>query len=178
MDGDRTRRARRAKSDPHVVRSTATELVHQILVERNRLAANGSLVAEYDAHVRRLCDVLAWRHSEAFGKYEGCPRWTKAARASFVRFGRRVTSVQLAGDDALRHEHAYPRKELVDGLFALVAPTPNEVAGFLESHNIGVVVTAEEARRLDEHAGTRDDPFLRYRLAAVELEETSEDTDR
>ena len=109
---------------------------------------------------------MLWKPSEAYGKYDGCPYWSEGALASRGKYGRPVKDKRKFGADALRHEHVFPRKELVQKLFSLADPTSTLVGELVESLNIGVVVTVAEDERLPKQ-GTEPDPWERYRQGGV-----------
>lgn len=133
---------------PDKERQSAAELFVPLLLERRRRVTGGTLTLTNDRHLRELCSVLLWRYSEAAGKYRGCRFWTADALASMRKHGRLVTSKLRYGDEALSHEHLYPRQQQIAALFERDDPSPERVRARLDQLNIGVVVTEAEHRRL------------------------------
>jgi hypothetical protein len=86
---------------------------------------------------------------------------------SKAKHGRVVTSKLLYGQDALRHEHLFPRQQLIAALFEIEDPIEEQVRPRLARLNIGVVVTESEHRRLASQ-GQEIDPWNRYREAEIE----------
>lgn len=78
-----------------------------------------------------------WVWSEFYGKHKGCPwRSKKAMNIEDLR--------------TLIHEHAVPKKELIEKLFELKSPSPRKVFNLMEKFCIGVLITKEEDRNLRE----------------------------
>jgi len=137
-----------------------------ILRERKRLLEADEYTHAHHRHVRELCSKLLWKHSESRGKYDGCRYWSTGALKSRERHKEVVQSRQKYGDDALRHEHVFPRKELILKLFDLPDPQPSQVQSLVERLNLGCVVTVSEDRKLPRK-GTEPDPWDRYRVVGV-----------
>jgi hypothetical protein len=155
------------KTDPESIRQSAAELLTWLLVHRRERIASGTLSDPMQRHFIELCSTLLWKHSEAHGKYNGCRYWSLAARESVGRHGVQTSRIKF-GNDALRHEHVFPRKQLIGDLFKIEHPTPPDVRAILDRLNIGVVVTVEEDMRLAAK-GCLPDPWQRYRDANVQL---------
>lgn len=85
-----------------------------------------------------VLDQVLWVWSEFEGKYHGCRLWSVAARASGSK------------REGLIHEHLIPRKIVRSKLFGLKSPTPEAVYRILQRWCVGVVVTKEEDRRLND----------------------------
>jgi hypothetical protein len=151
-------------------RQSASELLVPLLRERRRRLAANTLTPVNDRHLRELCSLLLWKYSEAAGKYRGCRYWSVGALASKQKHGRLVTSKLRYGEDALRHEHLFPRQQQIAALFEIEEPTAEEVRARLDQLNIGVVVTEGEHRRLEKH-GEETDPWNRYRKAGLAWED-------
>lgn len=106
---------------------------------------------------------VTWVWSEYYGKYHGCKYWTENALK--------------AKDDlkSLIHEHLVPKKILIKHLINLKSPQSNEIYNFLEKYCIGVVVTKEEDKKINE-AGLKStmpenwdnvDPWSRYEACDI-----------
>jgi len=164
----------RSPRDPEEERHSAAELIALLLGDRRRRIAEGRLSGANGRHIKNaITHSLLWRFSEADGdKYDGCRYWTEGALQSRERHGKAVTDERLVGSDALRHEHLFPRKQLIERLFALDVPdVPDETAvadvrALLDRYNIAVIVTLEEDRRLPRE-GDPDDPWERYRGVGI-----------
>lgn len=83
--------------------------------------------------------------------------------------------------NALRHEHAIPRRVLIARLLQLSSPSPLEIEGLLSGFCVGVVVTRDEDRMISAH-GLRQrmplkwngkDIWARYRIAGITPIDTS-----
>lgn len=116
---------------------------------------------------------VCWAWTEFDGKYRGCPYWSKAA----IKRRRKDPKAKL------KHEHAVPRKVVIDSLLKMNQPTMEQVKDVLERLLIGVVVTPEEADLLDrkfrdkmpEEFSKQQDAFLRYDLCGIEYVENPTD---
>jgi hypothetical protein len=119
-----------------------------------------------------VCRQAASAWTQHSGKYEGCVLWSKEAFEQY-----RVTS-KVKG---LRHEHAVPKKVVVDELLGLQEPSESEVS-LLFLFLIGVVVTREEEKRLnkrfkssmprefyDGNSPSLLDVLLRYKKCGIEV---------
>jgi hypothetical protein len=148
-------------------RQSAAEFIVLLLSERLRRKAHGPYTTANERHIRRLCSALLWQHSEAAGKYKGCQHWSVAAIESFRKHNRIVTSKRDYRDEALIHEHLFPRSQLLNLLFKLSEPTVADVRALLDRLNIGVVITAGEDKLLSKK-GVESDPWERYRKAGIE----------
>ena len=95
--------------------------------------------------------------------------WSKMALLSLKEHVKVVTSTKKDPEDALRHEHLFPRKQTIEKLFTLNPPTIEKIQEIL-SVNIGVVVTVKEEKQLVKE-GVFEDPWKRYRDAGIEWEE-------
>ncbi len=107
-----------------------------------------------------LLDNILWVWSEFDGKYDGCKWWSEQA---------------LRDRTDLRHEHAVPRRYLIERLMNLGQPTLSEVSAMLSELCVGVVVTRAEDARLTS-TGLRKrmpedwdgkDVLDRYRAAGI-----------
>ncbi len=161
--------------NPEIERQTATELITVLLQERKRRQANGTNNSTVEGQIRRVIShVLLWNHSQADGdKYNGCRYWSEGALQSRLRHGKVNTNHRQVEGDALRHEHLFPRKQLITKLFLLSDPTSNEVRAILDHLNIAVIVTKEEDARL-QNEGDETDPWERYRKAGIKWKDTIE----
>lgn len=118
-----------ATKRPEDVRQSAAELLALLVRDRRHRIDDGTISATHQRHFRELCSLLLWKHSEAFGKYRGCRYWSLGALASRKTHGGVVTNRARRGGEALRHEHLFPRKQLIDKLFSLDDPTRRRSAG-------------------------------------------------
>ncbi|QDS98398.1 hypothetical protein [Adhaeretor mobilis] len=124
------------------------------------------IMASQSLHYGTKHVVLAqtvWAWSEFHGKYEGCPFWSEKALAS-----DRIATEFI-------HEHAVPKSVIIKMLFDLKNPTPEKVEDILSSFCVGVVVTREEDRTLNQN-GLRlkmpedwdgDDRWARYQKVGI-----------
>lgn len=129
----------------------------------------GRVPEHHEKCLKDLITTLLWKHTEASGKYDGCPYWSTKALASRGKHGKVVTSKREDRYGALRHEHLFPRNQMIEELFSIAAPNMKDVEEKLK-HNIGVVVTVEEDEKLEKE-GMFSDPWKRYRDAGIEWKE-------
>lgn len=156
--------------DPEAERQSAAELITLLLQERLRRQAEGRLSSVNERHIYLLFSgQLLWRHSEAEGKTTGCRYWSDGALQSREQYGTKASERKVAREDALQHDHLFPRKQLIAKLFSLGGPTVAEVRETLDRFNIGVVVTVKEHERLGD--GVESDPWERYRVAGIQWQE-------
>jgi hypothetical protein len=146
-------------------RAAAAELCTLLLREYHRLKEAGRLTRALRHQLWELIDTTLWKFSEAAGKIHGCHYWSAGAIASYQKYGR-ITRKRDSATEMLQHEHLIPKRELVGHLLRIEPLTREEVQAFLDSYDIGVVVTKEEHDRLSPR-GTPDDPWARYRDAGV-----------
>src|SRR5439155_7632984 len=89
---------------------------------------------------------------------------------------------QLAWEKNVRHEHGVPKKVLKELLLSLEKPTEEMVASILDCFDLGVVVTIEEDKRLNERFKSEMpeafwkkgeeyylDLFARYKLCGIKV---------
>ena len=119
-----------------------------------------------------VVNQINWVWTEFHGKYRGCPYWSLAALQQFEATGK------LKG---LKHEHVVPKKIINEMIFKLEGhATPKAVWDIYNTYLIGVVVTAEEDKRLskchnhtmpttfgDPKAPDGCDPWGRYKLCNI-----------
>jgi hypothetical protein len=148
-------------------RQGTAELLSLILSERRRILASGSLDLHREKLYRGLISKCLWFHSTGDGKYQGCRYWSTGAMDSVKRHGKPRTNKRKYGEDALRHEHLFPRNELVDFLLEQTATDAVSIRRILDRLNIGVVVTIREDNRLPKEVDA-EDPWTRYRTVGVE----------
>jgi hypothetical protein len=115
-----------------------------------------------------LADAV-WVWSEFYGKYDGCPYWSIAAK-------------QANSIKDLCHEHVVPKRYIIERLLALSPATAEDVYRILSVYCIGAVVTREEDRQLTK-AGFRSsmpddwdtiEVWIRYRLSGIQMEDEAE----
>jgi len=155
---------------PDEERDSVVDWAQVLLAERIR---HKDPTAAFNRRLRQLLSELLWKFSEANGKYGGCRYWSVSAIESRKKHGAIVTSYPKVGGDALRHEHLFPRAQLIERLFSLTDPTTESIRAELTRLNIGVVVTEREHRLLSDE-GALNDPWKRYRIAGVEWVDTWE----
>jgi hypothetical protein len=132
----------------------------------------------HDVTKRRVLNNVLWAWTTFHGKYKGCRHWTPAAIEHFAQRGKKK---------GLRHEHAVPRKLLIDMTVGMGSPQKDEVLDLFVRLAFGVVVTNDEQKRLDskykskmppefEDAQSEDypDPLLRFKVCGVEVVKHSE----
>jgi hypothetical protein len=119
---------------------------------------------------------VCWVWTEFFGKYNGCPYWSK-----------RAIEVRAANPKAkLKHEHVVPKRVVAKMLFDLKSPTQEVVRNILDKFLIGVVVTEKEDYLLncefrdsmppeffDRANPSYHDPWLRYKRCGIEVSEAT-----
>jgi len=119
-----------------------------------------------------LSDVFsAWTEFE--GKYKGCSYWSEGAWQ--LRY-------ECNWKKNVRHEHGIPKKVLKKQLLSLENPTEEKVADYLDCFLIGVVVTIEEDKSLNERFKSEMpqafwkkgqeyylDVFARYKLCGIKV---------
>jgi hypothetical protein len=113
-----------------------------------------------------------WRWTTICGKYDGCRLWSRKA----IDARKRDPRVKLI------HEHAVPKKIVIEMLLGLESPEENQVRRICEGLLHGVVITREEDRLLSVKyktkmpvqfhesgsAGFRE-PMLRYAECGIEV---------
>lgn len=146
--------------NPEAERQSVAELITLLLQERKRRHGSNTLTAQNNDRIRGiLSHVLLWKHSEADGdKYLGCRFWSTGALESLSNNGKVVTRQTVCGDDALRHEHLFPRKQLIAKLFSISDPTVTKVREILDRLNIAVE---------DVWSGKEKIDFMGHDLAVV-----------
>jgi hypothetical protein len=144
--------------NPKNERDSAAFLCARLLQVRVELLSKRSYKDSHDRHLRELVGITLWKDSEADGKIKGCRYWSRGA-LSAQKFG---TSTDL------RHEHVFPKKQLIELLFGLPNPAYETVRVMLEELNIAAVVTREEHRVLSSIPGTQPDVWQRYRIAGID----------
>lgn len=95
-----------------------------------------------------LSEVM-WVWTEFCGKYRGCRYWSKTALMVYQRDRNKAK---------LKHEHVVPKKVVIEMLFALDQPTPENVRSILDTFLIGVVLTPEEDAVLNVEFGSKMPP--------------------
>lgn len=126
----------------------------------------------YGAKFSVVNDV-SWAWTEFDGKYKGCPLWTEGA------------VLQYAADpksNRLRHEHAVPKKVVMEMLFDLGKPIQEAVRSICDKFLVGVVVMVEEDAVLncefsksmpleffDRSSPEFHDPLLRYKRCGIRV---------
>lgn len=116
-----------------------------------------------------------WAWTEMDGKYEGCPYWTDTAFGWYC-----ATRHAKSRRRFLRHEHAVPKKVVIQMLTDLRSPSIEEVRRICETFLKGVVVTKLEddllnlqykstmpAEFYDPSSPEYEDPWLRYKRAGI-----------
>ena len=122
---------------------------------------------------QKVLNFAAWRWTASHGKYRGCKYWTRAAIQHF----------RLHAKKGLRHEHAVPRKLLVEILFRMVDPQEHDVFELFDRLAIGVVITIDQQQRLDaqykttmppefddEQSADYRNPWLRFKQCGIKVE--------
>ena len=127
----------------------------------------------------RLCvvDQVFWVWSEWDGKHRGCKLWSAKAREVAEQVGKGP----LRG--ILIHEHLVPKKLIREKLLALPSPSAVEIRILLDAWCIGVVVTKEEDKRLNDcglgSSMPRDwdgkDVWARYTMAGIDVPREEEE---
>jgi len=151
-------------SEKHSRYRTKIDIAHDLAFVLNAPLSYGTKWAV-------LSDV-AWVWTEFYGKYKGCPYWTKMA----------VMQHRLNPKADFRHEHAVPKGVVMKMLFDLRTPTADEVGDICKRFLIGVVVTRDEDDKLnmkyrrsmpeeffDKTSAGYLDPWLRYKKYNIEL---------
>ena len=113
-----------------------------------------------------------WVWTEFYGKIRGCPHWSKMA----------IMQDKVNPRAKLRHEHAVPKKVVIELLMNLEPPTLDRVWDILNRFLIGVVVTPEEDAVLNSEFSSKmppefydpknpryQDPLLRYKRYNIEV---------
>ena len=164
--------------DPEAERQAAAELITLLLQERQRRQKDKCLSTAHNQQISRIIShVHLWKHSEAEGdKYKGCRYWSEGALQSQHRHGKVDTDHRRVGGDALRHEHLFPRKQLIAKLFSISEPNATEVRTLLGRLNIAVIVTMDEDKILPRE-GDETDPWDRYRKTGIRWQNICEPTD-
>ncbi|WP_341277993.1 hypothetical protein [Paenibacillus sp. FSL H8-0537] len=81
---------------------------------------------------------ITWHWTEFFGKYTGCPCWSKKALVN-------INVPESTKSKLLRHDHVIPRKTILDHLFKHGGGmSRNEVYHFLDKNLVGCILLKEE----------------------------------
>jgi len=139
---------------------------------------------------RTLSHELAWKWTEATGKFIGCQFWSVKAGAFFVgemkkryrKTGRFNQAWNLAkelsstkyGSYALNHEHVFPIAKLRE---ILLTPSPyreftNSLAAlekFFDRAIVGCVLLKQEHEEIHSKPGNWDNCWLRYKGSSIKL---------
>lgn len=120
-----------------------------------------------------VCRQIASEWTELDGKYKGCRFWSKKAFELWEANPKAK---------CFRHEHAVPKKVVIELLLALDKPDAGFIYRVCEAFLIGVVVTMEEEKVLNarfnsamppEFSETNNpaslDPLLRYKQCGIEV---------
>jgi hypothetical protein len=102
-------------------------------------------------HLRELIDTMLWKITEADGKYKT----------------RYQSCAAMQGSPALRHDHVFTKRTLID---ALINAEPDKVDEILTT-TVGCTVTREEHERLTRYDRVCDG-WERYRRAKVAVTDT------
>jgi hypothetical protein len=110
-------------------------------------------------HKRSVLNSCLWFITEIGGKYTGPRYWSEGVKMLVDHHG----SIENVIRDRvpIRHEHVYPRKELIDKMMK----DPACVEKVLREQAIACIVTHDEHRRL---RNTRQG-FERYRAANIRV---------
>ena len=126
-----------------------------------------------DQIYRELLGRTIWKYSEAYGKFKGCPFWSKKAYQFYNSLSSR-SSIQISKN--LRHEHTYPQILLINKLRALHKPNYEMVYLLFKKYAIATVVTKEENDKLNsKEVGLRSDTpsdeniWLRYATPKLKI---------
>lgn len=134
---------------------------------KEQLCRDVAFVLNSDLHYGTKCIVLdnsMWVWSEFDGKYQGCKFWSELAAG-------------CADEKLLRHDHAIPKKVLMELLFRMAHPSSESVQSFFEAYCFGAVITVAEDEALNR-LGLRSkmpmnwdgrDQWARYKAAGITL---------
>lgn len=154
---------RKAKTNPNY-RSKET-MAHDLAVVLN---ADVSAGTKYG-----VCIQIAWEWTELSGKYKGCVFWSKKAYELWQA---------NPGARQFRHEHAVPKKVVIDILLKLERPEEALLYQVCDAFLIGIVVTVEEDKLPNsrfqstmppEFGSAGLDPLLRYKQCGIEVVQVS-----
>ena len=134
---------------------------------KQQLITDITFVLNSNLHFGTKTAVLTdatWVWSEYEGKYKGCGFWSEAA-------------ARCGDTKLLRHDHAVPRKLLLDWLLNLRSPTQDSIQALLDAYcKAAVIIKSEDA--LLNRLGLRSkmpsdwdgkDPWARYKAAGIVL---------
>ena len=130
-------KAPKQKRDAEETRRSAKALAHLVVA-----AKDVSL-----AHKKGVLHYVIWKITEAEHVKHKLPLRSRKAHEEVLRGGNL--------GKRLRHEHVFPRKELVEHLLKRGA----DVSKLLDTRAIACVVTVEEAKKLNKKNG---EGWLRY----------------
>lgn len=108
-------------------------------------------------HRRQLIDIAIWKYTEASGLFP-YPKYN----LRFVSQGARNLEVEAS----VNHEHVWPRRWILDKLFAKRSWSLEELTAFLREHAVACVVTIEEHALL---GNARPPGWKRYAEAGVRV---------
>ena len=142
---------------------------------------------------KAVLNNAAWAWTMFHGKkYDDCPYWSVEAKCYQVEHLYKCIEFEKADGRvsrpkrALIHNHAVPRRLVLQMLFAMNPATPEEVFAICDKFLYGVVITPEEDRRLDaggfrqkmpeefwdQASSEFENPWLRYRRCGIQLNPT------
>jgi hypothetical protein len=134
------------------------EICHDLSIVLNSQLSYGTKYA--------VLAEITWVWSEYAGKYKGCKYWSVKAKESYLV------------DKGLIHEHIVPKRILIDKLLNEIPYNQQEIFNFLDVFCIGVVVTKDEDRALN-NAGLKHkmpdswdhkDPWARYKKVDINVQ--------
>ena len=116
---------------------------------------------------------LLWKMSENLdktnGKYEGCLFWTVGAINSYRKY-KKVEN-RKSFEDALEHEHIFPRKQFAKYLISKFSSNFKEedIKNELFNKGFAVVVTRKEHNKINDDHLDENDVWKRYEMAKLKI---------
>lgn len=119
-----------------------------------------------------LFEIL-WIWTEFDGKYMGCRYWSNEA----------LKQLDSATNVKLIHDHAVPRKIIIDKIFGINSPTETDVRQIFDKYLNGVIITKDEDKQLnangyrqkmpsefqDRNQSDYDNSWLRYKKVGIKV---------
>jgi hypothetical protein len=138
---------------------------------------------------KAVLNNAAWAWTTFHGKRDGCPMWSVEAKVYQLAYLQKCIDLEEADGRRRRskrdliHDHAVPRRVVLQILLGMSPTTPEAVFRVCEKLLHGVVITPKEHDRLDSN-GLRqempmefwdpaslvfENPWLRYQRCGIQL---------
>jgi hypothetical protein len=162
--------------------SLEVEYMAQISKQNKRYREKDTMISDlvgvlnsdlsYGTKYAVLFEIL-WIWTEFDGKYMGCRYWSNEA----------LKQLDSSTNVKLIHDHAVPRKIIIDKIFGINSPTENDVRQIFDKYLNGVIITKDEDKQLnangyrqkmpsefqDRNQSDYDNSWLRYKKVGIKV---------